>query len=175
MFLGHFSVSRFYVRIRRVTQSGQVALSVLAFAVGGGVGGAVIIFRETIALVQEATFGTGRDYYSEPLFAAIDKLPWWQVVAVPSIGGVVVGLLVKYLMPAKCPEGVADVIEAAALQGGRMSGLMGIKAALINAFSIGFGASVGREGPAVHFGAALGGWLAGSLNLNRSVSRTLLG
>jgi len=175
MFLGHFSVSRIYVRIRRVTQSGQFALSVLAFAVGGGVGGAVIIFRETIALVQEATFGTGRDYYSEPLFSHIDKLPWWQVIAVPTIGGVVVGLLVKYLMPTKRPEGVADVIEAAALQGGRMSGITGIKAALINACSIGFGASVGREGPAVHFGAAMGGWLAGSLNLNRSVSRTLLG
>ena len=175
MFFGHFSASRFYVRIRRVTQSGQVALSVLAFAVGGGVGGAVIIFREAIALIQEATFGTGRYYHSAPLFVHIDKLPWWQIVAVPTIGGVVVGFLVKYLMPAKRPEGVADVIEAAALQGGRMSGLTGIKAALINACSIGFGASVGREGPAVHFGAALGGWLSGSLNLNRTVSRTLLG
>ena len=175
MFIGQFSVSRFYVRIRRATQSGQVALCVFAFAVGGGVGGAVIIFRETIAWVQEATFGTGRDYYSEPLFVHIDKLPWWQVVAVPTIGGVIVGLLVKYLMPGKRPEGVADVIEAAALQGGRMSGLTGVKAAIINALSIGFGASVGREGPAVHIGAALSGWLAGSLNLNRSVSRTLLG
>jgi len=175
MFLGHFSVSRFYVRIRRLTESGQVALSVLAFAVGGGVGGAVIIFRETIALLQEATFGTGRNYYSEPLFVHVDKLLWWQIVAVPTIGGVVVGLLVRYLMPEKRPEGVADVIEAAALEGGKMSGLTGIKAALINALSIGFGASVGREGPAVHFGAALGGWLSGALNLNRSVSRTLLG
>jgi len=89
MFLGHFSVSRFYVRIRRLTESGQVALSVLAFAVGGGVGGAVIIFRETIALLQEATFGTGRNYYSEPLFVHVDKLLWWQIVAVPTIGGVV--------------------------------------------------------------------------------------
>ena len=43
------------------------------------------------------------------------------------------------------------------------------------AASMGVGASVGREGPAVHFGAALGGWLAQSLHLTRSVSRTLLG
>jgi len=171
MVFGHFSVSRFYVRLRRTIQGGQVALIALAFAVGGGVGGAVILFRETIALVQFATFGTE----SERLFAYIDLLPWWQVIGVPTIGGIVVGLLVKYLMPANRPEGVADVIEAGALRGGRMSGLIGVKAALINALSIGFGASVGREGPAVHFGAALGGWLAGSLNLNRSVSRTLLG
>jgi len=171
MTFGRFSISRFYVRLRRVTQSGQVALSFLAFVVGGGVGGAVILFRETIALVQGATFGTG----SERLFVHLDKLPWWQIVAVPALGGIIVGLLVKYLMPEKRPEGVADVIEAAALRGGRMSGLTGMKAALVNACSIGFGASVGREGPAVHFGAAFGGWLASSLNLNRSISRTLLG
>ena len=117
----HFSLSRFYVRLRRVIQGGQVALIALAFVVGGGVGGAVIIFREIIALVQFATFGTG----SERLFAYIDQLPWWHVVGVPTIGGIIVGLLVRRLMPANRPEGVADVIEAGALRGGRMSGSIG--------------------------------------------------
>jgi chloride channel protein, CIC family len=166
-----FSLSRLYVRIRRITQSGQMALSILAFAVGGGAGGAVVLLRETIAMVQMAAFGTG----SERLFAHLETLPWWQIMAAPAVGGLVIGLLVKTLMPEKRPEGVADVIEAAALRGGRMSGLTGLKAALINACSIGFGASTGREGPAVHFGAALGGWLASQLHLTRSVSRTLLG
>lgn len=166
-----FGISRFTVRLRRLTQSGQMALSVLAFLIGGGVGGAVIIFRETIVLVQNLAFGT----QSERLFMYMGNLPWWQVVLVPALGGVIIGLLVKFLMPEKRPEGVADVIEAGALRGGRMSGLTGLKAALVNAVSIGFGASVGREGPAVHFGAALGGWLATSLHLTRSVSRTLLG
>ena len=130
-------------------------MSFLAFAMGGGVGGAVVLFREAIALVQGATFGTG----SERLFAHLDKLPWWQVVAVPALGGIIFGLLVKYLMPEKRPEGVADVIEAGALRGGRMSGLTGMKAALVNACSVGFGASVGREGPAVHLAPPLaGGW-----------------
>jgi chloride channel protein, CIC family len=171
MTMHYFSLSRFYVHIRRVTQSGQMALIVLAFIVGSGAGGAVVLFREAIALVQTVAFGTG----SERLFAQLEQLPWWQVVMAPVAGGIIIGLLVKYLMPEKRPEGVADVIEACALRGGRMSGLTGIKAALINACSIGFGASVGREGPAVHFGAALGGWLASSLHLTRSVSRTLLG
>jgi CIC family chloride channel protein len=166
-----FSFSRVTVHLRRLTQSGQVALSILAFLIGGAAGGAVVVFRETIALVQSVAFGTG----SERLFLHLQSLPWWQVVAVPAFGGLIIGLLVKYLMPEKRPEGVADVIEAGALRGGRMSGLTGLKAALVNAVSIGFGASVGREGPAVHFGASLGGWLASSLHLSRSVSRTLLG
>lgn len=166
-----FSFSRLYVHLRRITQSGQMALSILAFLVGAGAGGAVIVFRETIAAVQTIAFGTG----SEILFVQLEKLPWWQIVAAPTLGGVIIGLLVKYLMPEQRPEGVADVIEAGALRGGRMSGLTALKAALVNACSIGFGASVGREGPAVHFGAALGGWLATTLHLTRSVSRTLLG
>ncbi len=130
-----------------------------------------MLFREAIAMVQTVAFGTG----SEVLFAHVETLPWWQIVAAPTIGGLIIGLLVKALMPLQRPEGVADVIEAAALRGGRMSGLTAIKAAVVNACSIGFGASVGREGPAVHFGAALGGWLASQLHLTRSVSRTLLG
>jgi len=148
-----------------------MALSILALLVGAGVGGAVIIFREGISLVQTLVYGTG----SERLFQHVEQLPWWQVLLAPTVGGLVIGLMVKHLMDHGRPEGVADVIEASALKGGRMSGLAGLKAALINAVSIGFGASVGREGPAVHFGAALGGWLAGSLHMTRSVSRTLLG
>ncbi len=166
-----FSLNRFYVRLRRITQNGQMVLTVLAFLVGAGAGGAVVLFRETITMVQRAAFGTG----SDRLFTHLEQLPWWQVVAVPAVGGLIIGLLVKFLMPEKRPEGVADVIEASALRGVRMSGLTAIKAAVINACSIGFGASVGREGPAVHLGAALGGWLASSLHLTRPVSRTLLG
>lgn len=166
-----FSLSRLYVRLRRITQSGQMALSVLAFAVGGAAGAAVVVFREAIAWIQDLSFGTA----SENLFAHVATLPWWQIVAVPTLGGLVIGVLVKVLMEEGRPQGVADVIEAGALRGGRMSFLTGVKAAVINACSIGFGASVGREGPAVHIGAAIGGWLSSLLHLTRSVSRTLLG
>lgn len=148
-----------------------MAIPVLAFVVGAATGGAVIVFREAIALVQTIAFGTG----SERLFAHIENIPWWQVMLTPALGGVLIGLAVKYLMPDKRPHGVADVIESAALRGGRMSGLTGLKAAIINAASIGFGASVGREGPAVHFGAAMGGWLSSLLHLKQGASRTLLG
>jgi len=155
----------------RFSRNGQVAVPVLAFVVGAATGGAVIIFREAIALVQTVAYGTG----SERLFAHMVNIPWWQVMLTPALGGVLIGLAVKYLMPEKRPHGVADVIEALALRGGRMSGLTGVKAALINAASIGVGASVGREGPAVHFGAAMAGWMASLLHLTQSVSRTLLG
>jgi CIC family chloride channel protein len=70
---------------------------------------------------------------------------------------------------------VADVIEANALRGGRMSVGAGLAAALVSAVSLGFGASAGREGPAVHLGATFGGWIAEKLHMTRAMSRTLLG
>jgi CIC family chloride channel protein len=78
-------------------------------------------------------------------------------------------------MPGRRPQGVAHVIEANALRGGRMSLTDGIKAAVVSAVSIGSGASVGREGPVVHLGASLGSWASRRLHLGRTSSRTLLG
>ena len=51
----------------------------------------------------------------------------------------------------------------------------GIGSAISSAASIGFGASVGRGGPAIHLGATFGAWLAQKLHLTRSNSRALLG
>ncbi len=168
-------MSRFFHRsidrLRRVINNDQIILTLLALVVGAVTSGAVIVFREAIDAMQGLFFAGGEG----SLFQNAAQLPWWHVVSVPVVGGVVIGLACKYLMPEGRPQGMADVIEASALRGGRMSALVALKAALINAASIGVGASVGREGPAVHFGAALGGWLAQTLNLNRSVSRTLLG
>ena len=92
-----------------------------------------------------------------------------------TLGGLIVGILAYRFMPERRPQGVADVIEANALLGGRMSSRIGVTAAVINALSIGCGGSVGREGPAVHLGAALSSWIGRRLHLSRSLARTLLG
>jgi CIC family chloride channel protein len=166
-----FTVSRMLMRIRRVVRNDQLVLSVLALIVGIAAGGAVILFREGINLFQRLFFQSD----SELLDLAAASLPWWQIVLVPTAGGLLVGLFVRYFMPERRPHGLSDAIEASALRGGRMSAATGIKAAFVSALSIGAGASVGREGPAVHLGASLGAWLAERLHLTRSLSRTLLG
>jgi CIC family chloride channel protein len=91
------------------------------------------------------------------------------------VGGLAVGLLFRFVARRQRPSTVADVIAANAFRSGRMSFRRGIKTALLDAVSIGVGASVGREGPAVHLGAALGGWCAKTLRLTRALSRTVMG
>jgi CIC family chloride channel protein len=51
----------------------------------------------------------------------------------------------------------------------------GLMAAFISATSLGVGASMGREGPVVHLGAAVGSFLSQRLHLGRALRRTLLG
>ncbi len=170
-FRRHFRPSRLLFILRRFLRNDQLILSVLSLVVGGMAGWAVVLFRKTIELVQLAAFGYG----GERLLYHTGGFAWWHVVLTPTIGGLVIGIFVYRFMPGRRPQGVAEVIEANALKGGRTSFTVGFKAAVVNAASIGVGASVGREGPAVHLGAALAGWAAKRLRLSRSLSRALLG
>ena len=166
-----FSLENFLHSLRRFGRNDQLILSVLAVVIGAAAGGAAVVFRYGIGLIQQAGFG----FSSESVATLAAALPWWQILAVPTIGGLLVGLFIYHFMPNRRPQGVPHVIEATALQDGRMSLMVGLKAALASAASIGVGASVGREGPVVHLGASLGAWVARRLNLGRGLSRTLLG
>ena len=155
----------------RVLQNEHIVLVILAILVGCLVGVAVALFREFISTVQTVTFQTDL----ERLPSVIAELKWWHILSVPTLGGLLVGLLSYYFLPGRRPHNVADVIEANALRGGRMSVKVGLMTALVSGLSIGTGASVGREGPAVHLGASLSSWVGRRLHLSRSLTRTLLG
>ena len=149
----------------------QVILFILSVVIGLIAGGCAIVFREGIAFVQRLGFG----FSTERVHSMAALLPWWHILLVTTGGGLVVGLMVRFLMPGGRPEGVADVVAASALRGGRMPLMNGLWAATISAVSLGTGASTGREGPVVHLGATMSSFVAEKLHLGRALSRTLLG
>ena len=171
MSVTRFTYIRILLRLRRLIRNDHLILVILVIVAGTAAGAAVIGFRETISFIQLALYGSD----SEHLFTNTEAVAWWQILLAPVAGGLVVGVLVRYLMPEGRTQGVADVIEASALKGGWMSSRVGLTAAVVSAVSIGAGASVGREGPAVHLGASLSGWIGRRLHLTRSLTRTLLG
>ena len=162
---------RILAQFTRFRRNEHLVLWCLALIIGAAAGGASIGFRVAVDLVQQLFYGYG----GERLATIAGWLPWWQVLLAPAVGGLVVGLLVYHGMPGRRPHAVADVIEASALHGGRMSLTVGLRAAVISAISLGSGASTGREGPVVHLGASLGAWVSKNLHLRRQLSRTLLG
>ena len=163
--------NRILVRLRRVIRNDQLILSILSVLVGAASAGGVIAIRELIDFVQGLFIGGN----SQNLIATVIDLPWWQIILVPTVGGLCVGVFIFYVIPGRKPQGVAKVIEANALQGGRMNFRAGIGAALASSVSIGVGGSVGREGPAIHLGSTFGAWVAEKFHLTRAVSRALLG
>lgn len=164
-------MTHLFQALRKFLRNDQLILAMLSLFIGLLGGGLVIVLRESISFFQWNFYGAP----GERLYEIVAALPWWQVLAVPTLGGLAVGVLIRHGLPDGRGQGVADVIEASALKGGRMSLSTGLRAAVVNALSIGCGASVGREGPAVHLGASLAGWFAKHLHLSRSISRTLLG
>lgn len=148
----------------------QTRLIVLAIATGLVASLAATAFREMLGLFQWVAFQTT----SENLIAVAAGLPWWQRLMAPAVGGLLVGYFIYKLVPGGKPVGVPQVMEASALHGANMSLSQGVRGALANAATLGFGGSAGREGPVVHFGATVGSKFARWASLPREHARTLL-
>ncbi|RED54134.1 chloride channel protein [Aestuariispira insulae] len=158
--------------IRRVLRHEQVVLAIVAIAVGLMGGGAAILFREAISLIQEFIYGYGDERLASHIR---DHVPWWQVMLAPALGGLLVGTITFFFMPGRRPHGVADVIRNSALRGGRMRLRTGLGAALVSALTLGFGGSAGREGPVVHLAASFTSFISEQMKMGRSMGQTLLG
>jgi CIC family chloride channel protein len=157
--------------MRELVHNDQLVMTLLAIFIGAGIGMLAVLFVELIDLFQTFLLGISGSVIVE----YIKSLPTWRVLLVPTLGGLCVGLFLFYLMPGKKPKGPADVIAACETGGGRMSIKEGILAVFASALSLGSGASVGREGPAVHMGASFSAWMAEKMAMTRSNSRVLLG
>lgn len=78
---------------------------VLALTVGVAAAFGAIIFRYLIAVIQGLSFGTRSICHAA-------TLPAWQILLVPTAGGLMISLFVHFFMPGRRPHGVADVILA---------------------------------------------------------------
>ena len=157
--------------LRLLWTSRQPVAWALAVVIGVAVAYAIIAFRLGIAVVQIPWIGT----MSEKVASAAAAQPWWVVFLAPVVGGLVVGLMIQHLMPTRRAEAVADVIEARVTGGARIPWRRGLVNAVVTSISLGSGASAGREGPAVHIGAAVASVLADLVRLPGPTRRALFG
>lgn len=174
------NVARILIFLRKMNRraAGLDVLKVWFFAVVIGVAAAygVIAFRFAINQVSQIAFGESETM----LVSGAASLSFARAWAAPVIGGFAVsGLLYlahrfRWLEKGRS-EGVADVIEARAVSGGRISLRAGLASAAVSAVSVGAGASAGREGPAVHLGATIASILDRHMGFNAKQRRTLLG
>ncbi len=163
-------------------------LYMVVAAVFTGIMGAIgaVLFRLLIRTVQAIAFegpsegipnlleeGLAAEA-SDPL-AVAQNLAWYWRIALPMIGGAIVGPLIYLFAREARGHGIPEVMKAVARRGGIIRPrIVGVKA-LASAISIGTGGSVGREGPIVQIGSAFGSTLGQWLKLDTMRIRTLVG
>jgi chloride channel protein, CIC family len=135
----------------------------------GGVG---VLFHYLIAFFVSFTF----DVSSVSSFTTeINTLPVWWRVLLPMIGGLFVGLLVYFTkLPEIAGEGVPEVKRAIKTRNSYFNWKVAPLKALTTMITIGTGGSVGREGPIIQIGAAIGSFIATQRGTGKKHTTTLL-
>lgn len=99
---------------------------------------------------------------------------WWAVLLVPTLGGLICGLLVYSFAPEAEGHGTDAMIRAFHHQRGEIRGRVPVIKSVASIITIGTGGSAGREGPIAQIGAGFGSFLATRLNLSDWERRMLM-
>ena len=146
---------------REASESAVTMVTAVVVGVGAGLG--AVVFRWLIGAVGRLGFGPpGAD------------ISWLAILLVPALGGMIVGPLVYAFAREAKGHGVPEVMEAVALKGGRIRPRVAVVKALASSICIGTGGSVGREGPIVQIGSALGSTVGQALKMSDARIRNLV-
>jgi len=131
-------------------------LSLLVGLVGGF---GAVFFRALIGLVHNLLFfGHISIFYDTSLFTP--PSPWGAlVILVPVIGSLGVTFIVNTFAPEARGHGVPEVMDAIYYQRGVIRPIVAVAKSLASALAIGSGAAIGREGPIIQIGSAMGSTL----------------
>lgn len=141
-------------------RASNAGLFALALIVGAGAGGGAVVFRWLIKVFTLALSGhadyAGLGHVPNPHVPGLGR---WFVILAPVVAGLLYGPLVQFFAREARGHGVPEVMFAVARRGGRIAPQVAVVKSLASALCIGGGGSVGREGPIVQIGSALGSTL----------------
>ena len=137
-----------------------LVLSLLALGLGIFTGFGAVLFRDLISLIHNLFFnGTFslslRRQSSSPRRAAGDRSSSWRRSSAASSSP---GWSSNFAPEAK-GHGVPEVMDAIYYKEGKIRPIVALVKSVASAFAIGSGSSVGREGPIIQIGSALGSTL----------------
>src|SRR6202034_4379069 len=147
------------MKLRRPLRLGLLRLSLLAIVVGIITGFGAVLFRALIGLIHNAAFlGVLAIDYDASILTP--PSPWGPlVILVPVVGGLIVTFLITNFAPEARGHGVPEVMDAIYYKEGMIRPVVAVIKSLASALSIGTGAAVGREGPIIQIGSAIGSTL----------------
>jgi len=146
----------------------------LALLVGIMTGCGAVALRWLIGFFHNVSYnGTFSIWYNANISEGPSRFGNWVWLS-PVLGGIVVVYLVQRFAPEAKGHGVPEVMDAVFYMRGNIRGQVAIIKSLASALSIGTGAAVGREGPIIQIGAALGSAFSQAIGLSTWQKITLL-
>ncbi|HEY5372697.1 MAG TPA: chloride channel protein, partial [Polyangiaceae bacterium] len=153
---------------------GPFSLALLASLLGLVVGCGAFTFRVLIAAFHNLFF-LGKFSLAYDTNEHTASGPWGVGVALmPALGALAVVFLVNNFAPEAKGHGVPEVMDAIYYKKGVIRPVVAAIKSLASAISIGSGGSVGREGPIIQIGAALGSWSGRTFHVSRWQIATLV-
>ncbi|MCZ2201185.1 chloride channel protein [Cylindrospermopsis raciborskii] len=150
--------------IRRFQPSQETVVLFLAILIGSGTGMGVVTFHYLIELVH--------DLMLENLMAFIGRWGAWTLACVPTLGGIIVGL-----MRWRTQDFGPGLLSLIAVSQGKevKQKLRPVTKMIAAGVSLGSGASLGPEGPSVEIGANFGVLFSDVLQVSQERQRLLIG
>lgn len=128
----------------------------------GGLGAALL--RTLVHFFQQILWGNATYTASRLL-----------ILLIPAAGAFLVGLIIHYFCQEAKGHGVPEVMEAIAIRNGKIRPRVVVGKVVASAITIASGGSVGREGPIVQIGSAIGSSIGQTFRLSRRRMQTLVG
>ena len=159
-------------RVLRHRGPSQIQFWFIALAIGIAAGFAALFFRKGIEALQAWLYRTDD---IQLIHTHAESLPWYMILLIPVVGGLIVGLILHRFTPDGRVRSVADVIEGAALHDGRVETRAGVASAVASLITLSSGGSSGREGPVVHLAAVISTKVSRWIKADGITGRDLLG
>jgi len=149
---------------RRVIVDAMAGLA----GVAGGLG--AVVFRLAIRGFHHLFFHVIHGSLAPPRIGSFDVV----LIALPALGGLIVGPIVASVAPETKGHGVPEVLEALLLKAGRIRSRVALVKVVVSSITIGSGGSAGREGPIAQIGASVGSLLGRLAKLDPHDTRLLV-
>lgn len=143
-------------------------MAVIGLICGVLAGGSNILFRY---FTESSYVLWATDQSSDTDFEQAD---WLLKLLLPTVGGLVVGLILQQLNPETRRVGVSHVLERMSYHQGHLPWKNAVVQFFLGGLTIASGQSVGREGPGIHLGSTTGSLIGQRLKLPNNSTRILV-
>jgi CIC family chloride channel protein len=139
---------------------------IFSILVGTGAGFGAILFRILIQQFRNIFFVKGAHI--------LDFMGPYYIILIPALGGLIIGPLIYFFAREAKGHGVPEVINAMVTEGGKIRFRVPFVKAIASSICIGSGGSVGREGPIIQIGSAIGSAIGQLFRLTEGRTKTLV-